>query len=316
MNQLSIFNLQSFISNIDISNTNFSDLNSIIEFIGKIVYSTNEMDLFSQFFLLWLSVTIFTTIGYYLACSFSYLIFYQLFNNYFHPPNEPQPFKGQPKLEILMSLKAIPWLSVLTVPFFMLELHGYSQLYWYSPIEGESLLYNGIVIIAFLLFTDCCIYWIHRWEHTFPFLYKYIHKPHHKWLVPTPFAALAFHPLDGWAQALPYHIFVFVIPMNVKLYITLFIIVQGWSINIHDGIDAVGSRLGTKTSHIVNGSLHHYIHHTRFNYNYGQYLTLWDRIMNTHYDPKIDFDSGDFSLPKQNYHPGMHPSERNGKKQN
>lgn len=27
---------------------------------------------------------------------------------------------------------------------------------------------------------------------------------HHAWLVPTPFAALAFHPLDGYAQSLPY----------------------------------------------------------------------------------------------------------------
>jgi sterol desaturase/sphingolipid hydroxylase (fatty acid hydroxylase superfamily) len=34
---------------------------------------------------------------------------------------------------------------------------------------------------SFLLFTDYCIYWIHRWLHL-PMFYKYIHKPHHKWI--------------------------------------------------------------------------------------------------------------------------------------
>lgn len=35
-------------------------------------------------------------------------------------------------------------------------------------------------------------------------IYKHVHKPHHKWIVPTPYAALAFHPVDGYAQSLPY----------------------------------------------------------------------------------------------------------------
>lgn len=37
-----------------------------------------------------------------------------------------------------------------------------------------------------------------------PSIYKFVHKPHHKWIVPTPYAALAFHPVDGYAQSLPY----------------------------------------------------------------------------------------------------------------
>ena len=37
------------------------------------------------------------------------------------------------------------------------------------------------VFVSFLVFTDYCIYWIHRWEHH-PLFYKWLHKPHHKWL--------------------------------------------------------------------------------------------------------------------------------------
>ncbi len=29
---------------------------------------------------------------------------------------------------------------------------------------------------------------------------------------------------------------------------------------------------------IINGGAHHMDHHVYYNYNYGQYFTLWDRI--------------------------------------
>jgi hypothetical protein len=34
-------------------------------------------------------------------------------------------------------------------------------------------------------------------------LYGTIHKPHHLWKLPTPFASHAFHPCDGVAQSMP-----------------------------------------------------------------------------------------------------------------
>lgn len=32
--------------------------------------------------------------------------------------------------------------------------------------------------------------------------------------VPTPFASHAFHPFDGFITGLPYHLFVFVVPVS------------------------------------------------------------------------------------------------------
>lgn len=37
--------------------------------------------------------------------------------------------------------------------------------------------------------------------------------------------------------------------------------------------------------HVVNGSAHHSDHHTAYNYNYGQYFTLWDRIGGSYRHP-------------------------------
>lgn len=53
--------------------------------------------------------------------------------------------------------------------------------------------------------------------------------------VPTPYASHAFHPLDGYAQSVPYHLFVYLFPMQKWLYIAMFIFVNFWTVMIHDG---------------------------------------------------------------------------------
>jgi lathosterol oxidase len=60
------------------------------------------------------------------------------------------------------------------------------------------------------------------------------HSASQTWLtivaVPTPFAADAFHPVDGFAQSIPYHLFVFLFPMHRLLYLGIFGIVNFWAI--------------------------------------------------------------------------------------
>jgi hypothetical protein len=49
-------------------------------------------------------------------------------------------------------------------------------------------------------------------------------------LVPTPFASHAFHPVDGYLQSVPYHLFIFLFPLYRELYLGLFVAVNFWSI--------------------------------------------------------------------------------------
>ena len=101
----------------------------------------------------------------------------------------------------------------------------------YDNVSDYGWGYLIFTVPFFLVFTDTLIYWIHRSEHH-PAVYKYIHKPHHKWIVPTPFASHAFHPLDGYAQSLPYHIFPMIFPMQKFLFLAMFGLVNLWSIMV------------------------------------------------------------------------------------
>ena len=186
----------------------------------------------------------------------------------------PKVIPNQVYREILTAAGSIPVMSFLTAIVFWYEVRGYSKLY-----DGfqRGVAFEFFSIGAFLVFTDFCIYWIHRALH-WPIFYGPIHKQHHLWKVPTPWASHAFHPLDGFAQSTPYHIYAFLFPMNKLVYLGMFVFVNMWTISIHDGnfISKDG---------VINSAAHHAEHHLHFTCNYGQYFTWWDRIFGTHREP-------------------------------
>ncbi|KAJ5360314.1 Fatty acid hydroxylase [Penicillium concentricum] len=207
----------------------------------------------------------------------SLLLYHTLFDK--RLLQHPRFLPNQIKLEINQGISAIPVMALLTVPFFLAEIRGWSKLYDLtsdSPFFGYTLLQYPL----FICFTDSGIYWIHRALHH-PRIYRWLHKPHHKWAVPTPFASYAFHPLDGWSQSLPYHVYPLVFPLQKGAYLGLFIFVTMWTVLIHDAEYMPASE-------IINGASCHTMHHLHFNYNYGQFTTAWDRLAGTYRKPKGD----------------------------
>ena len=122
--------------------------------------------------------------------------------------------------------------------------------------------------------------------------------------VPTPFASHAFHPLDGYLQSVPYHLFIFVFPLHRWLYLGLFVFVNFWSIfvcfhpthvcvtiynpelQIHDSDMITGHAL----EKVINGPAHHTLHHLYFTVNYGQYFTWADRWGGSYRQPASELD--------------------------
>lgn len=224
-------------------------------------------NLLRQFISLLLITAIFGFLVYFIVASLS---FHYLFDKRYM--NHPKFLPNQIQLEIQCAIEAIVPMSILTVPFFMLEINGYSLLY--SNISDYGWPYFFASLLLFIVFTDFGIYLVHRGLHHKIF-YGPIHKLHHKWLVPTPFASHAFHYLDGYSQSLPYHIAIFLFPMHKLAYLALFMFVNVWTVLIHDGeyFD---------NGEIINSASNHTIHHLYFNFNYGQYFTLWDRVFKSY----------------------------------
>jgi lathosterol oxidase len=139
--------------------------------------------IYRQIISLWIILTLGGTLLYFIGAGGSYMF---LFDK--ETMKHPKFLKNQIAREIYLSVASLPWTAVVTVPWFFFELRGYSKLYdhvenwWEIPVQ----------LVGFLVFTDCFVYWIHRGFHH-PWVYGWLHKPHHTWKVTTPWAALAFH---------------------------------------------------------------------------------------------------------------------------
>ncbi|KAH6654769.1 hypothetical protein BKA67DRAFT_691734 [Truncatella angustata] len=221
-------------------------------------------NIWRQTLTLYMLTWIFGTVLYLICATLSYVFIFDKATL-----KHPKVLKNQVSLEIKHALASTPYIALLTTPLFLLEVRGYSKLYA-TMADGPGLWYDIAQFPLVILFTDFGIYWIHRFMHH-PRVYKYIHKPHHKWVVPTPYASVAFHPVDGFLQSFPYHLYPFLFPLHRYTYLGLFFFVQIWTVVIHDG-EYVSK------NEIINGAACHTMHHLYFNYNYGQFTTLWDRI--------------------------------------
>jgi lathosterol oxidase len=227
--------------------------------------------IYRQALSLYLITWIFGLLLYFVCASLSYIFVFDKTTT-----KHPRYLKNQIQLEIAQTIKSMPLMSLLTMPFFLAEVRGYGKLY--DAVADEPFPYYSVLQFPFFIaFTDGFIYWIHRGLHH-PLVYKPLHKPHHKWIMPTPFASHAFHPVDGWAQSIPYHVFPFVFPLQKFAYIILFVFINFWTILIHDG-EYVSN------SPVINGAACHTMHHLYFNYNYGQFTTLWDRLGGSYRKP-------------------------------
>lgn len=184
--------------------------------------------LFSCLYIYWNSYychRLFGLVIYFVCASLSYLLVFD------HATfTHPKYLKNQISLEIRQTMISIPWMAVFTAPIFLGEVRGYAKLYD-NPSDQPFPFYNFLQFPLFIIFTDFFIYWIHRGLHH-PKIYKTLHKPHHKWIIPTPFASHAFHPLDGFAQSVPYHVYPYIFPLQKFAYIALFIFINIWTVLI------------------------------------------------------------------------------------
>lgn len=167
-------------------------------------------------------------------------------------------------------------------------------VYTMLPVLDEYLVESGVTKVYFtvadiggwpahiatmILYFACVeigIYWMHRTLHTNKTLYKYIHLKHHQYNKPetlTPWASIAFHPLDGMLQASPYVIMLPFVPCHYLTHFGLLFFTAIWATYIHDAMDF--------NVDPIMGSKYHTVHHTHYIYNYGQIFIFCDWLWGT-----------------------------------
>jgi lathosterol oxidase len=171
------------------------------------------------------------------------------------------------------------YVSLPVIDEYLVE-QGWTMVYHTVAEIGGWPYYIAYMVLYFAL-VEIGIYWMHRTLHTNKFLYRHVHMLHHKYNKPetlTPWASIAFHPLDGMMQACPYVLALPLVPCHYLTHFFLLFFTAIWATYIHDAMDW--------NIEPIMGSKYHTVHHTHYIYNYGQVFTFCDRIWGTYRLPE------------------------------
>lgn len=235
---------------------------------------------------IWLFIKIFLLllVGYYLipAGSMYYLFFMAKrtrWKNRRIQDRYPEP--GAIRREIKWSILTVFITSVMATGLILLVQSGVTKLY--VSIGERGWIYFIFSTLLFVLAYDTYFYWLHRfmhWRKVFP----YVHRLHHMSNTPTPWAILAFNPLEAVLEFMIYPLALFLIPLHPAAVI-LFVV---YNIVINT-LGHVGHEIIPRSFHknplfrYSTTVTHHEMHHQKVRCNYGIYTTIWDRLMGTNH---------------------------------
>ncbi|MEZ6011577.1 MAG: sterol desaturase family protein [Hyphomonas sp.] len=194
---------------------------------------------------------------------------------------QPVPFtSGQMRREFLYSLSSFVVFALVGLAVFRLN-EAFGILALYKRPDQYGWLWFWLSIPVALFVHDFYFYWAHRFMHL-PGVFEFVHKVHHLSTNPSPLAAFAFHPLEAVVEAMGFVLILVVVPMHPLAFLivsTLMIVINvighlGYEIYPKGLLSLPGGKY-------ANTATSHNQHHRTFNYNYGLYTLVWDRLFGT-----------------------------------
>jgi sterol desaturase/sphingolipid hydroxylase (fatty acid hydroxylase superfamily) len=211
----------------------------------------------------------------------AFLLFYVLLPKYFKK-NKIQQKNATRKdfiREFFNSLRTVLIIVILSLVMLYTDLVQYTQAYF--DLDEYPTWWFFLSMTTALIIHDTYFYWMHRTAHH-PKLYKHIHYLHHKSVNPSPWAAYSFQLTEGILEAMITVIILLLIPIHPLALLGFGM--QSLAINVYGHL---GYEIFPKwfrrspLFHLFNTSVHHNMHHSTFNYNFGLYFRVWDRLMGT-----------------------------------
>jgi lathosterol oxidase len=191
--------------------------------------------------------------------------------------------------EILNSLLTSVVLTFMGLMVFFTPIKKYTLAY--NEVSDYPVWWIPVSVILSLVIHDSYFYWMHRILHHRR-LFGIAHVEHHKSTNPSPWASYSFHFFEAWAEGLVLILLAFILPMH-PIAIIAFIIL-GFIINVYGHLGYEITPKWFRHSFlfgIVNTSVYHNMHHSKFNSNFGLYFRFWDRLCQTeHPDYEKEYD--------------------------
>ena len=172
-----------------------------------------------------------------------------------------------------------------------LQKHGYIVFRHGAASKGTS---AGEYALYFFG-CDTWVYWLHRWMHK-GWAYTLIHKLHHKSTAPNVLTTFSVNPLESLVNGgfVPLFTALYAVHDTTMAFILPTNIIMG--IYVHTGYEFLPRWFNSNwaTKWFITTTFHDQ-HHKTFNWNFGGYTSIWDRLCGTvhkHYARDFGYTGG------------------------
>jgi Delta7-sterol 5-desaturase len=181
------------------------------------------------------------------------------------------------KEEIIVMFQGILFSTI--CPAISIYLTRIGSGYGYCEIQQHGFLWLLISFFLVWVGSDFYEFFYHYLGHYYPLMWR-LHKGHHSFSNPTPFAVIADDPIDQFFRAAPILFFPLLFPVHLEMIFFMYSIL----FYINGLIQHSGYDLPYFDSHstLILTSYHHYLHHAKSVihkplYN-GQLFQIWDQL--------------------------------------
>lgn len=187
--------------------------------------------------------------------------------------------------EIVTTLVLLLINAAIIVPLFALPiLTGHAMLLRFVPLAAFwDMLPSAVVVLAAIVLIDFAAYWRHRFEHART-LWR-IHATHHADEAMTWLSVRRKHPLGEALSLLIDNLPVILLGLPLWAVAAAMLLRSWWAYFIHADVPWT---LGVFGKVLISPAAHR-LHHIRdeelMGYNFGNTVTLWDRVFGTYMDP-------------------------------
>jgi len=202
----------------------------------------------------------------------------KLKNKKYNPENQ---YETSGNLQREVSLTTLGWLQSSAFQCVMTHLWATGRVPYYLDFWQYPAYSMGMLLLV-TYWREFHFYWIHRGMHPWwdrknglaqgdigAFLYRHVHSVHHKSYNPGPFSGLSMHPIE--------HLFYYTCTLLPLIFVShpIHFLYAKFHADIspiggHDGYDNPGG-----------GADYHYLHHSKFECNYGVPLIDFDKLFGT-----------------------------------
>lgn len=155
------------------------------------------------------------------------------------------------------------------------------QLEIYTEVAAYGWAWWCFSLVLIIVAHDAYFYWTHRLLHHRRWFHA-VHGRHHASLHPTPWAAYAFHPVEGLVQAAFLPLFLLMVPLHSTVIVVFLIHMILRNAIGHCAHELMPWRWTPRGGlRWITPVSHHHFHHARNRGNFGLYFTWWDRWCGT-----------------------------------